>query len=33
VSTTDIGGVSKFSLLVMSEDHGATVLEAPVPQR
>ncbi len=33
VSTTDIGGVSKFSLLVMSDDHGATVLEAPVPQR
>lgn len=33
VSTTDIGGVTKFSLLVMSDDHGATVLEAPVPQR
>ena len=33
VSTTDIAGATKFSLLVMSEEHGATVLEAPVPQR
>jgi hypothetical protein len=33
VSTSDIAGVTKFSLLVMSEDHGATVLEAPVPKR
>ena len=33
VSTSDIGNASKFSILVMSEEHGATVLEAPVPQR
>ena len=33
VSTTDIGDASKFSILAMSEDHGATVFEAPVPQR
>ena len=33
VSTTDIGNATKFSVLVMSEEHGATVLEAPVPQR
>ena len=33
VSTTDIADASKFSILVMSEDHGATVLEAPVPKR
>lgn len=33
VSTTDIGDATKFSVLVMSEKHGATVLEAPVPQR
>ncbi|MFK7850393.1 MAG: hypothetical protein AB8D78_05385 [Akkermansiaceae bacterium] len=33
VSTTDIANATKFSILVMSEDHGATVLEAPVPQR
>jgi hypothetical protein len=33
VSTTDIADAQKFSVLVMSEEHGATVLEAPVPQR
>jgi hypothetical protein len=33
VSTTDISDATKFSVLVMSEEHGATVLEAPVPQR
>ena len=33
VSTSDIGDASKFSVLVMSDEHGATVLEAPVPQR
>ena len=33
VSTSDINDVQKFSVLVMSEEHGATVLEAPVPQR
>ena len=32
VSTTDIGSVLKFSILVMNETHGASVLEAPVPQ-
>jgi hypothetical protein len=33
VSTSDIGSAQKFSILIMSNDHGATVLEAPVPQR
>ena len=33
VSTTDIGAAAKFSILVMSDRHGATVLEAPVPRR
>jgi hypothetical protein len=33
VSTTDIADASKFSILVMSEEHGATVLQATVPQR
>ena len=33
LATSDIADASKFSILVMSEDHGATVLEAPVPQR
>ncbi len=33
VSTSDIAGAAKFSILVMSDDNGATVLEAPVPQR
>ena len=33
VSTSDISDASRFSILVMSEEHGATVLEAPVPQR
>lgn len=33
VSTSDIGDARKFSVLVMNDDHGATVLEAPVPQR
>ena len=33
VSTTDIANATKFSVLVMGEEHGATVLEAPVPQR
>ena len=33
VSTTDIADATKFSILVMSEEHGATVLEAPLPQR
>jgi hypothetical protein len=33
VSTTDIADATKFSMLVMSDDHGATVLEAPVPQQ
>ena len=33
VSTTGLGRVERFSILVMSEDHGATVLEAAVPQR
>ena len=33
VSTTDIGSALKFSILVMNETHGATVLEAPVPQQ
>ena len=33
VSTSDIGDVLKFSVLVMSGENGATVLEAPVPQQ
>lgn len=33
VSTTGLGQVQRFSILVMSEDQGATVLEASVPQR
>ena len=33
VSTSDIGEVTKFSVLVMSDRNGATVLEAPVPQQ
>lgn len=33
VSSTGIGEVRKFSVLVMSEAQGATVLEASVPQR
>ena len=33
VSTTGIGEVRKFSVLVMSEEQGATVLEASVPQQ
>lgn len=33
VSTSDIADASKFSILVMSEKDGATVLEAPVPTR
>jgi hypothetical protein len=32
-STSDISDARKFSILVMSENNGATVLEAPVPQR
>jgi hypothetical protein len=32
VSTSDIGSAQKFSILIMSNDHGATVLEAPLPQ-
>ena len=33
VSTSDIADAQKFSVLVMSDDNGAMVLEAPVPQR
>ncbi|MEZ5303529.1 MAG: hypothetical protein R3F11_23240 [Verrucomicrobiales bacterium] len=33
VSNTDIADATKFSVLVMSDEHGATVLEAPVPAR
>ncbi|MEJ6578845.1 MAG: hypothetical protein QNL33_10455 [Akkermansiaceae bacterium] len=33
VSTTGLGKVDLLSILVMSEDQGATVLEASVPQR
>lgn len=33
VSTSDIGSALKFSILVMNETNGATVLEAPVPQQ
>ena len=33
VSSTGLGKVRKFSILVMSEEDGATVLEAQVPQR
>ncbi|MGC6564209.1 MAG: hypothetical protein ACON38_01215 [Akkermansiaceae bacterium] len=33
VSTTGLGQVKRFSILVMSEENGATVLEASVPQR
>ena len=33
VSSTGLGAVRKFSVLVMSDQHGATVLEAAVPQR
>ena len=33
VSSSGIGGVRKFSVLVMSEEQGATVLEASVPQQ
>ena len=33
VSTTGLGQIKNFSILVMSEEHGATVLEAAVPQR
>jgi hypothetical protein len=33
VSSTGIGKVRKFSVLVMSEEQGATVIEASVPQQ
>ncbi len=33
VSSTGLGKVERFSILIMSEDHGATVEEAEVPQR
>ncbi len=33
VSTTGLGQIKSFSILVMSEENGATVLEASVPQR
>ena len=33
VSTSDLGQVERLSILVMSQKHGATVLEASVPQR
>ncbi len=33
VSTSNLGKVRNFSILVMSEESGATVLEASVPQR
>ena len=33
VSSTGIGEVRKFSVLVMSEEQGATVIEASVPQQ
>lgn len=33
VSTTGLGQIERFSILVMSEENGATVLEAAVPQR
>ena len=33
VSTTGLGQTERFSILVMSEEDGATVLEASVPQR
>lgn len=33
VSSTGLGQVERFSILIMSEDHGATVEEADVPQR
>lgn len=33
VSTSNIADAQRFSVLVMSDDNGATVLEAPVPQR
>ena len=33
VSSTSLGNVRKFSVLVMSEENGATVLETSVPQR
>jgi len=33
VSTTGLGQIERFSILVMSEKQGATVLEAGVPQR
>jgi predicted thioredoxin/glutaredoxin len=32
-STSNIADASRFSVLVRSDGHGATVLEAPVPQR
>ncbi len=33
VSSSGLSGVRKFSILVMSDDHGATVLEVTPPQR
>ena len=33
VSNAEIVGVTKFAILVMSPENGATVLEAPVPKR
>jgi hypothetical protein len=33
VSSTGLGQVERFSILIMSEEHGATVDEAEVPQR
>lgn len=33
LSTNDLDNVSRFSILVMSEDHGATVKEAVPPKR
>ena len=33
VSTTGLGNIRNFSILVMSEENGTTVFEASVPQR
>ena len=33
LNTNDIGGVSKFAVLIMSEDYGAVVKTAKPPQQ
>jgi hypothetical protein len=33
LSTDDLGGVRKFAILILSEDHGALVREATPPKQ